>query len=162
MRGTGSAALRRVGASRIRDQTRLPRWQADSLPLSQQGSPAHFFVLTQCISERELTTQYRLVEKGLGVFSELESQGLESFSVAFLAATVPAAPKMQTHCDRRAGTSSVGFPSLGTLEGAWPGKAVSSLQTQRPQRRVRELRGFRISLSSPGRFGPGVAPPRCS
>ena len=57
----------------------LPLWQADSLPLSHQGSPAHFFVLTQCISDRELPTQYRLVEKGPRVFSELESQGLESF-----------------------------------------------------------------------------------
>ena len=88
------------------------------------GKPHEFFFfLTHYISERELTTQYRLVEKGLGVFSELESQGLESFSVALLAATVPAALKMQTHCDRWAGTSSVGSPSLGSLEGAWPGKA---------------------------------------
>ena len=39
-------------------------------------------------------------------------------SVALLAATVPADPKMQTHCDRWAGTSSVGSPFLGSLEGS--------------------------------------------
>ena len=66
----------------------LPLWQADSLPLSHQGSPAHFFVLTRCISERELPTQYWLVEKGPRVFSELESHGWR-VSVALLAATVP-------------------------------------------------------------------------
>ena len=95
----------------------LPLWQADSLPLSHQGSPAHFFVLTRCISERELPTQYRLVEKGPRVFSELESQGLESFCCS-AGCHSPAVPKMQTHCDRWAGTSSVGSPFLGSLEGS--------------------------------------------
>ena len=81
------------------------------------GKPCTFFCFNTMYFRTELPTQYRLVEKGPQVFSELESQGLESFC-CFAGCHSPAVPKMQTHCDRWAGTSSVGSPFLGSLEGS--------------------------------------------
>ena len=47
------------------------------------------------------------------------------------------------------GAAVIGFPSLGRLEGVWPGKAVNSLWTQRSKGRLWEPQGLpRISVFS--------------